>query len=38
MGCQQTFENKKLVDIAQQCFAFTPQGNFPVNKLNYHQR
>jgi hypothetical protein len=23
--CQQIFENKKFVDNAQQCFAFTPQ-------------
>jgi hypothetical protein len=27
-GCsQQTFENKKFVDIIQQSFAFTPQSN-----------
>jgi hypothetical protein len=28
------FENKKFVDNAQQCFAFTPQVNFPANNLN----
>ena len=33
--CQQTFENKKFVDITQQCFALSPQGNFPVNNLNF---
>ena len=27
--CQQTFENKKFVDITQQCFALLPQVNFP---------
>ena len=26
--CQQTFENKKVVDITQQCFAFLPEVNF----------
>ena len=32
--CQQTFKHKKVVDItAQQCFAFTPQGNFPAHNL-----
>ena len=25
--CQQTFENKKIVDITQQCFALLPQIN-----------
>ena len=34
--CQQTFENKKLVDITQQCFALLPQVNFPPNNLNFH--
>jgi hypothetical protein len=34
--CQQTFENKKYVEITQQCFAFTPQANFPANNLNFH--
>ena len=33
---QQTFENKKFVDITQQCFALLPQGNFPTNNLNFH--
>ena len=37
-GCQQTFENNKFVDNAQQCFAFTPQANFPTHNLNFHQR
>ena len=27
--CQQTFENKKFVDINQQHFALLPQVNFP---------
>ena len=31
-----TFENKKFVDITQQCFAFTHQVNFPANNLNFH--
>ena len=25
----------KFVDNAQQCFAFTPQANFPANSLNF---
>ena len=33
-----TFENKKFVDNAQQCFAFTPQANFPAHILNFHWR
>ena len=33
---KQTFEDKKLVDIAQQCFAVIPQVNFPTNNLNFH--
>jgi len=33
--CQQTFENKKFVDNAQQCFAFAPQANFPAHNLNF---
>ena len=33
--CQQTFENKKFVDIPQQCFALLPQVNFPANNLNF---
>jgi len=27
--CQQTFENKKSVDITHQCFAITPKQIFP---------
>jgi len=34
--CQQTFKNKKFVDITQQCFALLPQVNFPANNLNFH--
>ena len=34
--CQQTFENKKFVDITQQCFALLPQVKFPANDLNFH--
>ena len=37
-SCQQTFENKKFVDITQQCFASLPQVNFPANNLNFHWR
>ena len=29
-------ENKKFVDTPQQCFAFTPQANFPAHNLNFH--
>ena len=29
-------ENKKFVDIAQQCFAFKPQANFPVHNLSFY--
>ena len=25
-----------FVDNAQQCFAFTPQANFPTHNLNFH--
>ena len=28
----------KFVDNTQQCFAFTPQANFPANNLNFHWR
>ena len=35
---QQTFENKKFVDITQQCFALLPQVNFPANNLNFYWR
>ena len=34
--CQQTFGNKKFVDITQQCFTLLPQVNFPANNLNFH--
>ena len=30
--------NKKFVDITQQCFALLPQVNFPANNLNFHRR
>ena len=33
LHCQQTFGNKKFVDITQQCFALLPQANFPANNL-----
>ena len=33
--CQQTFENKKFVDITQQCFACTLQEKFPTHNLNF---
>ena len=36
--CQQTFENKKNVDITQQCFALLPQVKFPANSLNLYSR
>ena len=28
--CQETFENKKFVDITQQCLTLLPQVNFPT--------
>ena len=31
-------ENKKFVDITQQCFAFKPQANIPAHNLNFHRR
>ena len=31
-------ENKKFVDITQQCFALLTQLNFPINNLNFHWR
>ena len=34
--CQQTFENKKFVNITLQCFALLPQVNFPANDLNFY--
>ena len=36
--CQQTFENKKFVDISQQCFAFPPQVTFSAHNLNFQWR
>ena len=30
--------NKLFVDNAQQCFAFTPQANFPTHNLDFHRR
>ena len=33
---QQNFENEKIVDITQQCFALLPQVNFSANNLNFH--
>ena len=38
VNCQQTFENKMLADIIQQCFAWLHQLNFPANNLNFHWR
>jgi hypothetical protein len=35
-GCQQTFKNTKFVEVNQQCFALSHQGNFPANILNFH--
>jgi hypothetical protein len=37
-ACQQTFGNKKFIDITQQCFALLPQVNFATNNLNFHWR
>jgi hypothetical protein len=34
----QTFCFQKFVDNPQQCFAFTPQANFPAHNLNFHSR
>ena len=33
-----TFENKKFVDINQQCFALLTQVNFPAKNMNFHWR
>ena len=33
--CQQTSFFQKFVGNAQQCFAFTPQTNFPARNLNF---
>ena len=35
---QQTFCFRKFVDNAQQCFAFTPQVNFPAHNFDFHWR
>ena len=29
---------QKFLDNPQQCFAFTPQANFPAHNLNFHSR
>ena len=34
--CQQNVCIQKFVDNIQQCFAFTPQANFPTHNLNFH--
>ena len=34
--CQKILMNKKFVDNAKQCFAFTPQANFATHNLNFH--
>ena len=34
--CKQTCENKKFVDITQQCFALLPKVNYSTNNLNFH--
>ena len=31
-----TTQGNLLKGIAQQCFAFTPQANFPAHNLNFH--
>jgi hypothetical protein len=36
LGVVNKLENKKFVDITQQCFALLPQVNFPANNLNFH--
>ena len=33
--CQQTLCFQKFVDNAQQCFAFTPQANFPTHNFQW---
>ena len=35
--CQQTFCFQKFDDNAQQCFAFTPQANFPAHNLIFSE-
>ena len=32
------FSFQNFIDNAQQCFAFTPQANFPTHNLNFHWR
>ena len=34
--CLNTFSFQTFVNNAQQCFAFTPQANFPIQNLNFH--
>ena len=34
--CQHTFENKKFVDITQQCFALLPKVYSAANDLNFY--
>ena len=34
--CEQTFDNKKFVDITKQGFALLPQVNYPAYNLNFH--
>ena len=36
--CFYFFRQNIAVDDAQQCFAFTPQANFPAHNLNFHWR
>ena len=36
--CKVGIENKKNVDITQQCFALLPLVNSPANNLNFHWR
>ena len=35
---KQTFENEKIIDVTQQCFALLPQINFKANDFNFHNR
>jgi hypothetical protein len=34
--CQQSFENKKFVDITHQWVVLLLQVNFPINNLNFY--
>ena len=36
--CRQNFCFQKFVDNPWQCFAFTPEANFPAHYLNFHWR